>query len=120
MLHAAKCVMDFQAKTITFPLADGGMVVLPYECEALQGNESVEVEALSANVHLSSRPTVCLTQRARNPGDSSRFDQLKVAAEMDLACFYQSRQASGVVGRKECFGHQQSHECGVGWSRCQS
>jgi hypothetical protein len=41
VLHAAQCVMDFGAKTISFPLATGGTILLPYVCEPLTGPRPV-------------------------------------------------------------------------------
>ena len=78
VLHAAKCIMDFGSKTITFPRATGGPVVIPYSCEPMSGSAPIEVAGLVAEPAIQSKPVVCTTQRSKTPGNSSRFDILKV------------------------------------------
>ena len=76
VLHAAQCVMDFGAKTISFPLETGGTILLPYTCEPLSGMGKVEVSALAAQVDTIASPIVCVTKKSIMPGESSRFEQL--------------------------------------------
>ena len=87
VLHAAKCVMDFGNKTMTFPLMEGGTVVIPYTCEPMGAVDDVEVAAMTAGIEVVPEPLCCLTQPTKMAGHSSGFNQLRVKAKDGLGVF---------------------------------